>query len=241
MRDRIRQLTSPSYLGQLSLALRYMRGSCSQEGEDMLLERFHLLPRIGTYIDIGAGHPFRWSNTARLYRKGWSGTLVEPDPTRAALLKRFRRRDRVVQALVGVPTATAAMAIYDDANYNTVDRGLIAERAEHGLRPVSEITASSTTLSLIQSETAARFASPISLICVDTEGTDLAVLKSGCWDDALLRPLIVVAEILDVADIRDLVDHPLIGFMESHDFVLTSRMKESVVLVDRVACKCDHR
>jgi len=207
----------------------------------MLLERFHLLPRVGTYIDVGAGHPFRWSNTARLYRKGWSGTLVEPDPTRATLLKRFRRRDRVVQALVGVPTLTAAMSVYDDANYNTVDRGLIAERAERGLRPVSEIIANSKTLSAIQSETAAQFGCPISLICVDTEGSDLAVLKSGSWDVARLRPLIVVAEILDVADIRDLVDHPLIGFMESHDFVLTSRLKESVVLVDRAACKGDHR
>ena len=201
----------------------------------MLLERLHLLPSVGTYIDIGAGHPFRWSNTARLYRKGWSGTLVEPNPARAVLLKRFRRRDRVVQALVGAPTHTTVMTVYDDANYNTIDHQLVADRAERGLSPVSEITADSKALSVIQSETAAHFETPISLICVDTEGSDQAVLKSGAWDDARLRPVIVVAEILGVAEIRDLVDHPTVAFMESHDYVLTARLKESVVFVDRAA------
>jgi hypothetical protein len=89
MRDRIRQIVSPRKVVQLALGVRYMRGSCPQEGEDILLERLHLLLSIGTYIDVGAGHPFRWSNTARLYRKGWCGTLVEPDPARAILLRRF--------------------------------------------------------------------------------------------------------------------------------------------------------
>jgi FkbM family methyltransferase len=233
MRDRIRQLTSPRYLTQLALALRYMRGSCSQEGEDLLLERLYLLPTRGTYIDIGAGHPFRWSNTTRFYRKGWSGTVVEPNPSRAALLRRFRRRDRVIQALVGAPEPTVVMAMYEDANYNTIDRELVAQRAAGGLRPVSEITAQSMELRTIQVETAARSGNPISLICVDTEGSDLAVLKSGVWDDGPLRPIVVVAEILDVVDIRVLINHPVVEFMEAQGYVLSSRLKESAVFIDR--------
>ena len=210
-----------------------MRGSLSQEGEDIVIERLSLLPKVGIYIDVGAGHPFRWSNTARLYRKGWSGTLVEPNPDRAALLRRFRRRDLVVEALVGVAAPTATMAVYDDANYNTVDRELVAERAAQGLVPISEITASSRALSTIQDATVTRFANRINLICVDTEGSDLAVLRSGNWTDLALRPVIVVAEILDVADVRDLIGHPVVEFMESQNYRLTSRLKESAVFVDR--------
>jgi Methyltransferase FkbM domain len=232
MRDRIRQIVSPRYLVQLALGVRYMRGSCSQEGEDILLERLHLLPSIGTYIDVGAGHPFRWSNTARLYRKGWCGTVVEPNPARAILLRRFRRRDHVVQAVVGAP-GTAIIAAYDDPNYNTINRELVAERAKRGLRPVSEFVAASDSLAAIQALTATKFASPISLICVDAEGNDLAVLQSGTWSDAYLRPLAVVAEILDVSNIREVVDHPLIEFMQAQNFVFTSRLKESAVFVDR--------
>jgi FkbM family methyltransferase len=233
MQDRIRQLTSSRYLLQLILALRYMRGSLSQEGEDIVIDRLHLLPKKGIYIDIGAGHPFRWSNTARLYRKGWSGTLVEPNPDRAALLRRFRRRDLVVEALVGAAGPTATMAVYDDGNYNTVDRELVVARAAYGLVPISELTTSSQSLSAIQAATVTRFSNRVSLICVDTEGSDLAVLRSGNWADPTLRPVVVVAEILDVADIRDLIGHPVVGFMESQNYRLTSRLKESAVFVDR--------
>lgn len=232
MRDRIRQLTSITYLGQLALALRYARGSLSQEGEDMLIERLYLLPSIGTYIDVGAGHPYRWSNTARLYRKGWSGTLVEPDQHRAALLRRFRRRDLVVEAVVGTGESTAVMAVYHDANLNTIDGDIVAERAAHGLEPVSEIAIRAEALSAIQAATAARFANQISLICVDTEGNDLGVLQSGDWTSRALRPQVVVAEILNVPDIRDLAGHPVVEFMGSHGYRPTSRLKESVVFVD---------
>ena len=148
------------------------------------------------------------------------------------LLRRFRRRDHVVQAVVGAP-GTAVIAAYDDPNYNTINHGLVAERAEGGLRPVSEFMGLSDSVAAIQALTATKFTSPISLICVDTEGNDLAVLQSGTWSDAYLRPLAVIAEILDVSNIRDVVDHPLVEFMQAQNFVFTSRLKESAVFVDR--------
>jgi hypothetical protein len=91
----------------------------------------------------------------------------------------------------------------------------------------------SDSLAAIQALTATKFSSPISLICVDTEGNDLAVLQSGTWSDAYLRPLVVVAEILEVSNIRDVVDHPLVEFMQAQNFVFTSRLKESAIFVDR--------
>lgn len=37
-------------------------------------------PRTGTFLDIGAWHPTKFSNTRALYERGWSGVLVEPSP-----------------------------------------------------------------------------------------------------------------------------------------------------------------
>ena len=34
----------------------------------------------GNFLDIGAWHPFEFSNTRRLYEYGWSGIYVEPSP-----------------------------------------------------------------------------------------------------------------------------------------------------------------
>lgn len=34
----------------------------------------------GFFIDIGAEHPYRLSNTLPLYRRGWRGINVQPTP-----------------------------------------------------------------------------------------------------------------------------------------------------------------
>ena len=55
--------------------------SYSQNGEDLILSRLLEGHPVGKYIDIGAHHPFRFSNTAKLYSEGWSGLNVDPNPT----------------------------------------------------------------------------------------------------------------------------------------------------------------
>ncbi len=40
----------------------------------------------GFYVDVGACHPFMYSNTALLYESGWRGINIEPNPN---LMKNF--------------------------------------------------------------------------------------------------------------------------------------------------------
>ncbi len=42
---------------------KYSTKSYSQEGEDLILHRIFERKRIGFYVDAGAHHPFRFSNT----------------------------------------------------------------------------------------------------------------------------------------------------------------------------------
>ena len=49
--------------------------SFSQEGEDKILSQ--MLPKKGTYLDIGCSHPIKGSNTFLLYLFGWSGTCID--------------------------------------------------------------------------------------------------------------------------------------------------------------------
>jgi len=90
---RIRQRLLPIYS-------RIPRIHWSQSGEDVILGE--LLPeQRGTYVDVGAAHPRLGSNTYILYRRGWQGTLVEPNPDSAKTLRKARPRDRVVEAAAG--------------------------------------------------------------------------------------------------------------------------------------------
>src|SRR6266404_5627195 len=75
------------------------RGQGSQFGEDKIVAS--LLPEKGTYLDIGAYHPHLYSNTYLLYKKGWSGTVVEPNPDMFVLWRVFRPKDTFVNCAVG--------------------------------------------------------------------------------------------------------------------------------------------
>ena len=54
----------------------------SQEGEDMILRRI-FEEKNGFYVDVGAHHPRRFSNTYYFYKQGWTGISIEPNPQAA--------------------------------------------------------------------------------------------------------------------------------------------------------------
>lgn len=65
----------------------------SQEGEDLLLSRILGDKKDGFYVDVGAHHPFRFSNTYLLYKQGWRGINIDAMPGSMKLFNRFRPRD----------------------------------------------------------------------------------------------------------------------------------------------------
>jgi hypothetical protein len=52
----------------------------SEHGEDKWIMKNLPLPKKGVYVDIGAAHPTRMSNTAFLRDMGWTGIQVDADP-----------------------------------------------------------------------------------------------------------------------------------------------------------------
>lgn len=77
--------------------------SYAQNGEDAVLLEWTRQRSIarGFYIDIGANHPTRLSNTYALYRAGWNGITVEPNRAFRSLHLFFRPRDVFVNVGVG--------------------------------------------------------------------------------------------------------------------------------------------
>ena len=52
----------------------------SQEGEDMILGKIFSGQKHGFYVDVGAHHPLRFSNTYLFYLKGWRGINIDAMP-----------------------------------------------------------------------------------------------------------------------------------------------------------------
>ena len=60
---------------------RYYQSSYAQEGEDLIINRM-IYGKIdqGFFVDVGAHHPKRFSNTYFFYKKGWKGISIEARP-----------------------------------------------------------------------------------------------------------------------------------------------------------------
>ena len=59
----------------------FKSNSYSQCGEDLFIEDFFKHKNDGTYLDIGAFNPVKYSNTLLLYQKGWRGTNIDLNQT----------------------------------------------------------------------------------------------------------------------------------------------------------------
>ena len=73
--------------------LKRNKKSFSQFGEDLFIADFFSSQKEGKYVDLGAFHPMRLSNTYLLYKKGWSGTNVDLNPIAIDLFNLARKRD----------------------------------------------------------------------------------------------------------------------------------------------------
>ena len=71
----------------------YALKSYSQEGEDMILRRLFEKQQTGFYVDVGAHHPKRFSNTYFFYKKGWRGINIDAMPDSMIPFNKIRPRD----------------------------------------------------------------------------------------------------------------------------------------------------
>ncbi len=114
-----------SYLScLLHLPLLYSKLSFSQEGEDLIIERYFRDKEHGFFIDIGAFHPYKYSNTYKLYKKGWKGINIDANKNNIKLFNLARKRDRNIFAGVGNKKGYGNFYTFEDPALNTFDKNI---------------------------------------------------------------------------------------------------------------------
>jgi len=172
----------------------YLRASYSQEGEDLILERIFGEKECGFYVDVGAHHPKRFSNTQLFYRRGWRGINIEPNPDGYASFQRHRKRDINLGFGVADQEAELVYYMFNEPALNSFDRALSDQRPNGRYRMIGTKTIPVKRLSDILEE----FLPPGTLIdfmSIDVEGLDLEVLKSNDW--FRFRPACLLVEAID--------------------------------------------
>lgn len=164
----------------------------SQYGEDTIIRKL-FNRRHGFYVDVGAHHPFRQSNTAYLWCLGWNGVNVDANPRCIEIFRKVRPGDINIWSAI-VPEEVAAVqshvSFYSQRDLDlsaTVSADLARER---GATTVTSVPC--TSLKAILAEHGPKAPDGVDFLNIDIEGLDEAAVRgiSG-WS---ARPKVIALE-----------------------------------------------
>jgi len=157
----------------------------SQCQEDAILEELFPEPKVGTYVDIGAGEPSQCSNTWALYQRGWRGLLVEPLPEFVFQLIRWRPGDTIFP--VAASNRTGIVPFFIDSSVSSTLVGW-SENA-----PKKPLAAECMDIAeILDMPDFRRFRDTCDLCSIDVEGHEPQVLAGIPWD--LFHPKVFCVE-----------------------------------------------
>jgi FkbM family methyltransferase len=182
------------------------RISYSQEGEDLVLARILAEMSVGKgfFVDIGAHHPTRFSNTYYFYRRGWRGINVDPLPGTRRLFARARPRDITIECGVGSVPGVMTYYAFSEPALNTFLESEAERKNRAPYRIVETIQIPVVTLQQILDEHLPAN-SGIDFMTIDAEGFDHEVVVSNDWKK--YRPRVVLVELLST-ELGQLDNHP---------------------------------
>lgn len=209
----------------------FRKTSYSQCGEDLLvafvLDLIHG-SRPKRYLDVGANHPFKLSNTALLYSHGGRGILVEPDPYFARLLRKKRPGDTVLECGVHFSgEAKADFFVMDSPTLNTFSHAEMERYVAMGHRLNKTLPVELKNINVIL-----EMAGVLDFMNLDIEGLDRTILEMVDWDK--YRPTCVCVETLTYEtqqEPRKLDD--IIELMRAQDYILYADTFINSIFVDR--------
>lgn len=204
--------------------------SYSQDGEDMLLRPLLLAstPNYddykGFYIDIGAHHPFRYSNTMHFYEQGWRGINIEPTPAAIELFNQYRERDINLNIGIGGERGRKTLYQYSESSLNSFEKH-VPEINDATYDIVGTVEVEIYTLAqTLEQYLPANIT--IDFISIDVAGLDLALLNSNDWDK--YRPRFVLVEDVD-SNFSKLDASEVYRFLADHNYEIAGQTLRTLI------------
>lgn len=111
------------------------RATYSQSQEDLFIEKYFKDFNNGFYLDIGCFHPIKYSNTAKLFNKGWTGINIDINQTSIDLFNIIRKKDQNICAAIS--NKTKKVTTYTD-NYFSPINSINKKFFDHTLNKFSD-------------------------------------------------------------------------------------------------------
>ena len=179
---------------------KFSRRSFSQFGEDIVLSTF-IDKKNGFYVDVGAHHPYRFSNTYFYYRKGWGGINIDAKPGSMSLFRKKRSLDINLEIGISTKKGEAMFHTFKESAYNTFSNKLAESYIKGGADLIGCISVPTEPLENILDAHMPKDTA-IDFISIDVEGMDLEVLESNNWSKYQPRHILVETQSADMDKIQ---------------------------------------
>ena len=203
--------------------------SFSQEGEDRVLGRVFEFRSQGFYVDVGAHHPYRFSNTMMFYQRGWKGINIDAMPGSMARFRKLRPRDINLEIGIGTRAETAAFYVFNEPALNTFDKATADAHASEHWRIDRVVDVEIAPLAQVLDRHLPE-ATTIDFMTIDVEGRDIEVLSSNDWNR--YRPKYVLAECLG-QNLENLYDLPSVKYLDSIGYAPFAKTVNTFFFVDK--------
>lgn len=194
--------------------------------EDMIAANF-IDKEIGFYVDIGAYHPKRFSNTFYFYKKGWRGINVDGAAEAIRLLKKHRKKDISIQALMGKDAEPVTFYEFAQRELNTtVKESLPDIKKYHDQTPVNRRTVNCLSLETLLDQYLPENTT-IDLLNIDAEGADETILRSNNWEK--YKPKLIIVE--KHASVEDCMNSTLYSLLSENNYTLKGFCKHAFIFL----------
>ncbi|MCY3414833.1 MAG: FkbM family methyltransferase [Candidatus Heimdallarchaeota archaeon] len=198
----------------------------SQEGEDLIINRLLQGNKTGFYVDVGAHHPKRFSNTYFFYKKGWNGINIDARPGSMDEFYKVRPRDINIEQAISEFPEKLIYYYFNDPALNGFSKEISMKREnETSYKIIKEEILETQTLKFILDNNINK-GQKIDFMSIDVEGLDFQVLKSNDWD--LYQPHLIIIEDFDL-DLMNLEESETASFLLSKNYILVAKTLNSII------------
>jgi FkbM family methyltransferase len=199
--------------------------SYSQEGEDLILRRIFEHQEQGFYIDVGAHHPKRFSNTYFFYKRGWSGINIDATPGSMKLFQKIRPRDINLEVAIAAEEKELTFFIFHETALNSFDP-VVAHSRDSKRYPIKkEQKIKTQKLSTVLSEYLINN-QKIDFLSIDVEGLDLEVLQSNNWK--VFRPSYILVECLGF-NFNQIAENETFRFLQKQHYDFFAKTRNTLI------------
>lgn len=202
----------------------------SQDGEDIVLKQIFAGRTSGFYVDIGAFHPTRYSNTYQFYLGGWRGINIDARPGAMKPFRKWRKRDINLETAIGEKEGQMTYYNLSQPAMNGFDKALTEQRLadDASLKLIETVNMPVRRLSSVLQAHLPE-GQDIDFMSIDVEGFDLQVLKSN--DFERYRPRYMLVEVHQES-IDAMTQCDIGRFLTAHDYTPIAKMVRTAVFKD---------